>query len=344
MLRKRRVVAQVSRVVDWFWLVSAERAVGASGRKPSARVVDLTSRASLAHEAALRTVRPAEPFSQPGAAALACELYREAVHWALLAHVESTAEAPTAATPDAESVDSRQDVPSLLARVEPALLARAAGGEDELATLRPRLGESYREFAELAASEQKKLAERLEAFSQNLIQPLSGVVEQLERIWFRRVLRVCTVLALVLGAVYAQRRYSDYSDRKNDLARNASWTTSSLFPVGGCPSPKQHCQGGENFFFHTAQENDPWIVFDLGKERRFSRVEVDNRLDCCLERAKPLVIEVSSDKRHWTEVARSKEQFMTLRKSFPRVKARYVKLHVPLPDGILHLSEVRILP
>jgi len=292
----------------------------------------------------MRTARPAEPFAHPGAAALACELYRQAVHWALLAHVESTGGATAPAAPDAESAAARQDVPALLARVEPALLARAADGEEELAALRPRLGESYREFAELSASEQKKLAERLEPFSQRLLQPLSGVVEQLERIWVRRVLRVGAVLAVVLGAVYAQHRYSEYSDRKNDLARNAPWTTSTLYPVGGCPSPKQHCEGGENYFFHTAQENDPWIIFDLGKDRRFSRIEVDNRLDCCLERAKNLVIEVSSDKRHWTEVARSKEQFMTLRKSFPRVKARYVKLHVPVPDGILHLSEVRILP
>jgi hypothetical protein len=338
------VVAQVSRVVDWFWLLSAERAVSASGHKASPRVLELTSRASLAQEAAVRTTRPAEPFAQPGAAALACELYREAVHWALLAYVESAGGATTAAVPDADGATAQHGVPTLLAAVEPALLARAAGGEDELAALRPRLGESYREYAELSASEQKKLAERLEAFSQKLIEPLSGVVEQLERIWVRRVLRIAGVLALVLGTVYGVHRYSEWSDRKNDLALHATWTVSSLYPVGGCPSPQQHCAGGENYFFHTAQENDPWIIFDLGKERRFSRVEVDNRLDCCLERAKPLVIDVSSDKRTWTEVARSKDQFMTLRKSFPRVKARYVKIHVPLPDGILHLSEVRILP
>lgn len=337
-------VVEVLRVLDRFWLLSAERAVGASGHRASPRVLELTARAALAREAAARTLRPAEPFGEPGAAAPACELYREAVHWALLAHVESASGATTDAAGKASVVSAPNGATSLLERVDHALLVRAAGGEAELAALLPRLGETYREFAELSASEQKKLAERLEAFAQKLVEPLSGVVEQLERIWIRRVVRIGVVLAVLLGLAYAAHRYSLWSDRKNDLAVHATWTASSNYPAGGCQSPKQSCPGGENYFFHTTQENDPWIVFDLGKERRVSGVEIDNRLDCCPERSKPLAIAVSTDKRHWTEVARSDEEFTTLHKSFSRTKARYVKIHLPRPDGILHLSRVRIFP
>ncbi len=103
-------------------------------------------------------------------------------------------------------------------------------------------------------------------------------------------------------------------------------------------------RAGETYFFHTNQERDPWIVFDLGTERHVSAVELDNRLDCCTERANPLAIAVSTDQKKWTEVARSKQEFTTLRKRFSTVKARYVKIHVPRPDGILHLSHVRIFP
>ncbi|HEV8550369.1 MAG TPA: discoidin domain-containing protein, partial [Polyangiaceae bacterium] len=84
---------------------------------------------------------------------------------------------------------------------------------------------------------------------------------------------------------------------------------------------------------------------DLGKERHVSGVELDNRLDCCLSRARPIAVDVSRDATHWTEVARHEDEFMTLEKSWPTTKARYVRVHVPSPSpAILHLSRVRIFP
>jgi hypothetical protein len=70
---------------------------------------------------------------------------------------------------------------------------------------------------------------------------------------------------------------------------------------------------------------------------------VENRLDCCGERARPLVIEISSDRKKWTQVVRHDDFFTTWRASFPRVRARFVRVRVP-GSGILHLSRVRILP
>jgi hypothetical protein len=328
--------------VDWFWQVSAERAARLPGQGTTSRVLELTARAALSQEAATRTARPAEPFSQPGHEALACELYREAIHWALLAHDElARAElegAPVEAEPAGELAE-------LLERAPPTLLSRAAGGEAALAELRPQVARAnYREFAELPPAEQTKLAERLEAFCLGLTEPLAGLRRRLERVWVRRAVHVCVLIAALGAASWGASAFSAWRDRRNDLALKASWKASSVYPVGGCKSPEQHCVGGENYFFHTNQETNPWVMFDLHKQRQISGVEIDNRLDCCPERANVIVVEVSSDQRRWKQVARHTGEFSTLRLRFSTVSARYVRIVIPQPNALLHLSRVRIFP
>lgn len=326
----------MNRVLDWFWLMSAERAVRAPDSGPSARVLELSAHASLAFEAAQRTVRPTEPFGVDGADALACELFREAIHAALVAHVERGATSPEAAVPD---------LAALLERADATLLARIPGAEAELTALRSELATgSFLAFAALPKAEQKKLALRLEVLGELLLAPLAGLRQGLERIWARRVLHVCALLALFGGAAYGAHAYGDWREQKGDLAPRATWVASSDFGVGGCRSPKQHCEAGENYFFHTAQDADPAITFDLGKVHRISGVEIGNRLDCCQDRASPLVIDVSTDGATWKEVGRRTGSFTTWRAPFSAVRARYVRIHVPVPSGVLHLSRVRIIP
>jgi hypothetical protein len=328
-------VAVVHRVVDWFWQVSAERAARAPDQATTSRTLELGARAAVAEEAASRTLRPAEPFTHPGSEALACELYREAIHWALLAHDGAP---PAEAARDA-------GLETLLERVDVGLLSRAAGGDAALAELRRELASStYREFAELTPSEQQKLAARLEAFCRGLIEPLGGLRQRLERVWVRRALHVLVLLGVVVGSVWTARSLAAHFERQSDLAPRASWKTSSSYPVGGCRSPQQHCPGGEGYFFHTNQETNPWVMFDLHREREVSGVEIDNRLDCCLDRASSLVVEVSNDQRRWKEVVRHTGEFMTLRRHFKTVKARYVRILIPQQNAILHLSQVRIFP
>lgn len=326
----------VTRVLDWFWLTSAERAIRTPVSGPSARVLALSAQAALAFEAAQRTARPTEPFAVEGAEALACELYREAIHAALVAHLERSA-----ATPPAEV----SDLSSALERVDAAVLAPIPGVEAELSGLRSELGTgSYLAFAALPKPDQQKLAARLEALCGLLLEPLAGLRRGLERIWARRVLHVFVLLLLLGAAAWGLKSFSRWRTQKADYAPRASFTISSSYGVGGCKSPKQTCEGGENYFFHTVQESDPWITFDLRKVRSVGGIEVENRLDCCPERASPLAVDVSTDAKRWTEVARRTGPFSTWRQSFPEVDARYVRLHVPVASGILHLSRVRILP
>ena len=146
------------------------------------------------------------------------------------------------------------------------------------------------------------------------------------------------VIALAIGAVALR----DGAERSRDVAAGKPWRASSHYGVGGCPSPLQKCPESPNYFFHTNEESDPWLEIDLQQVQRVSAAQVGNRLDCCAERIVPLVLAVSVDHEHWTEVARSTSEFKRWKTSFSPVDARWVKLYVP-HQGLLHLSEVRIL-
>lgn len=334
-------VAVVSRLFDRFWLRTLEREVRAEAGVTSPRALELAGRAALANEAAARTDRPPEPFAHPGSDAVAAELYRESIHWSLLALAEFRAESAG----DAESAPGpSSELSRHFDATDRALLGRAAGGDEKVAELRGDLVASYREFAELEAGAQRRLVERLERAAAAMLEPLGTVQRRLERIWLRRVLHVVTVLVLLGAVVLVARQLLIANRRSYDLAVNATWTVSSRYPQGGCESPKQTCVGGENYFFHTLAESDPSVTFDLGKVRHISGIEIDNRLDCCGERAVPLAVAVSRDKKNWTEVARRTTEFTNWHETFATTRARYVKIHVPVPSTMLHLSRVRIYP
>jgi hypothetical protein len=290
-------------------------------------------RARVAAELAERAWRPADPLPA-GGLAVACELYRQSVHWALLAHRAA----------GRDGAESSEPISTLFDELDSALLARTAGSGERLARLRSELdGRSFVDFAELSEKSQNELAGAARDFSLALLEALEPERKKRERAWFRRALfAACGLIALIVLALVA-RAVTEALEARRDLAAGARWTTSSRWQ-GGCESPRQECPGGENFFFHTTQENDPWIVIDLGKVRGTSTVVVKNRRDCCPDRAVPLVIELSTDQKKWRVVATRTTTFDTWRASYDRMRARYVKLHTPRPDGILHLKSVQVLP
>ena len=94
--------------------------------------------------------------------------------------------------------------------------------------------------------------------------------------------------------------------------------------------------------FNYMEGNEPQgFEIDLGKALQFSRVEVQNRSDCCEERAIPLAIEISKDGKKWKEVARKTELFTVWNADFDPVKARYVRTRA-LSRTFLHLVRVSV--
>jgi hypothetical protein len=119
-----------------------------------------------------------------------------------------------------------------------------------------------------------------------------------------------------------------------DLAVKATLrTSSSLKP---CIEPTD-CGSA---VFHTRLQNNPWAIYDLGAEHDLSLVKIQNRRDCCYERAVPLIVETSSDGQKWTEQARRREVFLNWEAEL-NVRARYVRLRVPR-QTYLHLGSVVI--
>jgi len=333
----------VSRFRNWLRLVRGVDAREAKLPELSPRCSTLIGRAQLANLLAQRTHRPSEPLPFSGGDAVACELSKEAIFWALSASREL---APgSSGDPDQPAtVTTTQTLQDLWSQGERELLDRAAGGPGEAERLRADLlDKSFADFAELPFDQQAAAATRLHACAERLIEPLARPQLTQERVWVARVQLLFVVLLLVVGVGFFGKSLKERFDLRRDLAPSASWKASSLYPECWCDSPAQSCEKCPNFFFHTEQEDHPNIVFDLHSVQSLSAVVVENRRDCCADRGLPLIVQVSTDEKHWKTVATRRDEFSTWRANFPTVQARWVKLSVG-NRNFLHLAAVHLLP
>jgi len=202
--------------------------------------------------------------------------------------------------------------------------------------------EDFADFAELPVEEQSRQARDLLVFVRGLLSALEAPRVRMDRLWLRRIVRSTGLVVLVAVVTVGVLMFRSHEERSRDVAIGRPYKTSSVYPGVGCKSPEQDCAESPFFFFHTLDDERPWIEFDLGGKRRVSAVKLVNREDCCAERAVPLAVEVSMDNKSWREVARRTEVFNTWSKDFPPVNARYVRI-VGLHKSPLHLKRVAIL-
>lgn len=125
-----------------------------------------------------------------------------------------------------------------------------------------------------------------------------------------------------------------------DLLRGIRGVPSSEYAP--CDPDRRLCAGvTTSIEFHTLDELNPFVEYDIGRSARVSRVEVHNRREEPLrDRAVPLVVFTSGDGEHWHQVARRDEAFDVWTATFPPTDARYLKLMVDR-HSILHLDQVR---
>jgi hypothetical protein len=125
-----------------------------------------------------------------------------------------------------------------------------------------------------------------------------------------------------------------------NLATGAVVTISSR--ESGSPDPAHVIDGdASRFGFHTQWEQSPWVLLDLHSEKLVRHITVYNRLDCCRERAVPLVIALSRDGQNFTEVARADEPFDRWNAVFAPQNARFIRAE-SLRPGFLHLNEIEV--
>jgi hypothetical protein len=316
-------MVNVLRILDWFWLSSRAGALRASATR-TARAENLAKRARISYAVARQALAPTEPYEDGSPDAVACELFRQSIHWSLEARRELSSSGDSQPTP----------FPS--------------DSEDNLRFAREIVARSFEDIAEQveqehAEQEQAGLVEKLDRCSQALLEPLPNTRRESQRLWTARLLRIVTSLLVIAVVAFAVSFISDWLEDRRDLAPGKAWKVSSSDQATPCTSPAQDCAGASKFFFHTQEQESPSIEFDLGEVKTISTVVVENRTDCCETRAVPLIVDVSERPGEWQEVGRRMKDFGTWRAQFPPTRARWVRLSVP-KRTYLHLARVKILP
>jgi hypothetical protein len=145
-----------------------------------------------------------------------------------------------------------------------------------------------------------------------------------------------TAAALVIGVVLGVQTVS----RGPNLAKFKPVTMSSV--ADGYPASQATDDVIGVLGVHSNRENKPWLTVDLQGVYSIKQVVVYNRTDCCEERVVPLIIEVSTNNRDFTQVTRRDAEFHTWAAKFTPVQTRYVRLRVDKAATYLNLNEVQI--
>ena len=256
-------------------------------------------------------------------------LYRNAVILLLNAH-HARSGGLSSTVPAAERITHLEILPS----------ATAALGEvssRELALLRKHLGSDSDE-AELAALSVEDRERCLSAFrrlAMALAEPLAVEAGHLRRALVRRWSKLAAVAScLLILAGWALLR-------QPNLALGRAVVVDSRDPQYGV-DPSQVLDGQRtNLGFHTTEGERKSVTIDLGSLQSIHRVDVFNRVDCCLERAVPLTLEVSRDGKAFRRILVRLDPFALWKAEFPRTTARYVRL-VQQQNAPFHLAEIEV--
>lgn len=309
-------------VLEWLTRRQSIKSALAASHQPDTSELAWLSRSRAFAELADRALDPVEPLRQGSGAPAALSLYRQSAWLALLGQQASPRGLPLA---------------DALAALSEDRLLFAAGGSAGLAHVRYLLLE--RASIDDALLPDEKIAEdakSLRTFTYALLDAKLGPAQRVAELKAQRAVRLLLSTALItlltILAVWGVRRMTTAPD----LAANKPWKASSQFLP--CYPAQHRCgEAHTDIFFHTNEENNPWLQIDLKAKTRFSRIEVVNRRDCCSDRAVPLVIEVSQDGEKWREIARQAASFREWETNVAPVEARYVRAR-SLKRTWLHLE------
>lgn len=193
----------------------------------------------------------------------------------------------------------------------------------------------------LDSSQRAKLIELLKEMGLALMTPLETDAGQVRQLLVMRWSRVGVTAAITGALLWLTLGWiSDHSGKVN-MALNCPVTTSSQ--AAGLGTNHQLLVDGDrtNLGFHTDTGPNQFVIVDLGSIKKFDKVVVYNRTDCCKERAVPVRLEVSDDGVHYQKLADRTEVFDVWTAKMLRARGRYVRLRL-LQVNAFHLSEVEI--
>jgi hypothetical protein len=258
-------------------------------------------------------------------------LLREALRWALVAHLArggSDARAFTAA----ELFDGLLQGPraSALARVPKPVVEGARA-----AFVDPFCPDEPTDDASLAL----KLG-NVRIVVDALLRALESEVERVARVRMMRFARLVGVPLLAVVLIVAAALAVRAKLRPPNLALKKPVAMSSQL-AGHPPAPGAVDGYTAAMGFCTQEEQSPWLKIDLQAAQSVRRVKVYNRSDGWMDRAVPLVVEGSVDGTQFRELARRDRDFKVWEATFPPTVVRYVRVVVPRLT-YLHLNEVEL--
>ncbi len=160
---------------------------------------------------------------------------------------------------------------------------------------------------------------------------------------YRSAIRWALALLVTVSIVSLVVPWIPQVSSRPDLAQEKPWRASSTLVE--CQPEKFTCGGSRTaIFFHTKDEDQPWVEFDLGAPTRFTEIMVYNRRDGdqhVVDRAVPLILEVGDDRETWRTLGRQDESFSVWSPRFEPTTSRYVRLRSPRTT-MLHLDAVKI--
>jgi hypothetical protein len=319
--RETKPPSNLRRALDWLTL-SPRIAEAREFERQNAEALEFVARAGRAVRTADRVLDSPHALDREPLHAL--ELYAQAAYW--LGRAART--------------DEQAHVPSSLGELfSPAPEPSGWLLPCDEATLRvleepfhARAGRSREELEQRARNAQRWL-EVILARAEERLSPLS-------ELRVRRALRVYPAIALALGLTLGATFFAVRGVRGPDLAASRPWRASST--LYECNPAAHQCGGvATDIFFHTRDEENPWVEIDLQSVQRIGLVEVDNRSDGAAERAVPLILEASTDGKTYRTLAERTQVFDTWDARFPPTDARYVRLRSPRKT-MLHLERVSV--
>jgi hypothetical protein len=314
-----------NKALEWIFVTDALRAARADFRRDEAVRGAALQQARLLGEIAGRIAEPAEPLPPGNRTPIVVRLLRDGVALALTAGKpggQAIAEGAAGAGPP---VIEAPDLALTWNDTPDGVLRDAAEDPDQLSAVKATLLPG----ASPAAVSDEAVA-RTRAFLDRLLWNADAPRRRVEALLIQRWLRIIGALVVLAALVVGLR----FAVRGKNVLEGKPFSVSSNWP--GCVADPT-CDGV--LLFHTNNENEPWVIFDLQKPTTIHQIDVTNRQDSYQERALPLVAEVSIDRLHWKEVGRRAETFSTWTVAFPATSVRYIRLKVPRVTT-LHLKAV----
>ena len=201
-------------------------------------------------------------------------------------------------------------------------------------------GQSY--LLQLNAAGRRRAARILGRTAQHLGGLYSSDREQLERLRVLRWLRIGPFLFALVVLLGLGARWLDHHQHRENLAFHRRVTATSALDASYLDTSRLVDGDRTNLGFHTTSEDaHPSVTIDLGSSKRFSKVVIYNRADCCKERGIPMILEVSRDGVDFERLAERQVAFDVWTVKGLQAVGRYVRIR-PDGSGLFHLAEVEI--